>query len=48
MLSKFDIYNDQSKAFDMKKLREYEIQKLKYYYAIVTCDSDETANNLYE
>ena len=48
MLSKFDVYNDQSKAFDMKKLREYEIQKLKYYYAIVTCDSDETANNLYE
>lgn len=32
----------------MLKLREYEIQKLKYFFAIAQCDSPETAKFLYE
>lgn len=33
---------------DHEKLRLYERSKLRWYYAIVECDSPETANQLYE
>ena len=39
--AKRDLYNKQ-------KLRKYELQKLRYYYAIVECDSIETADRLYQ
>ena len=29
-------------------LRKYEMEKLKYYYAVVTCDSAETADAIYK
>ncbi|TKW35100.1 hypothetical protein SEVIR_2G349200v4 [Setaria viridis] len=29
------------------KLRAYELKRLKYYYAVVVCDSSTTANHLY-
>ena len=36
--------HEQGENFDPMKLRQYEMQKLKYYYAIVTCDSIKTAS----
>lgn len=35
-------------GFDSEKLRKYELQKLKYYYAIVTCDSVKTASAIFD
>lgn len=43
-----DINEDDPEAYDQRKLRKYELQKLKYYYAIVTCNSKETAMYLYD
>ena len=39
-----DVSNE---GFDPIELRKYELKKLKYYYAIVYCDSVETASMLY-
>ncbi|CAD5115986.1 DgyrCDS4917 [Dimorphilus gyrociliatus] len=42
--------NDQVEGEDYhrEKLRQYQLKRLKYYYAIVDCDSPETANAIYE
>lgn len=32
----------------MESLRIYQLNRLKYYYAIAVCDSAETANALYK
>ena len=40
--------NSEDEIFDPVELRKYELKKLKYYYAVVYCDSIETADNLYK
>lgn len=39
---------DEGGAVDQRRLRLYERSKLRYYYAVVTCDSAATANKVYE
>ena len=34
-------------GFNQVKLRKYEMKKLKYYFAVVYCDSIETASHIY-
>ena len=40
-------YDSSNEGFDAVELRKYELKKLKYYYAIVYCDSVATASSLY-
>ena len=39
--------NEDFTGFNQVKLRKYEMKRLKYYYAVITCDSVETAANIY-
>ncbi|KAK6924527.1 hypothetical protein RJ641_010727 [Dillenia turbinata] len=44
-----DDYDDDDKdEINEKKLRAYEKSKLRYYYAVVECDSSVTADHLYK
>jgi hypothetical protein len=44
-------YEDESQdenAYNQTRLRKYEIEKMKYYYAVVYCNSPKTALHLYD
>lgn len=34
--------------FDTAALRNYQLERLRYYYAVITCDTDSTAKILYD
>ncbi|CAH3149192.1 unnamed protein product [Porites evermanni] len=40
--------NTEGSGFSMEKLRQYQLNRLKYYYAVMDCDSPGTAEVLYD
>lgn len=42
-----DEEDNEEEAFDMNQLRKYEINKMKYFYAIIYCNTKKTAERLY-
>lgn len=39
--------NEEGSKYHMEKLRQYQLNRLKYYYAVITTDSKNTASKLY-
>lgn len=41
------IQEDDGKEFDSTKLRRYQLERLRYYYAVLTCSSKSVAESIY-
>ncbi|KAH8754927.1 pre-rRNA-processing protein-like protein ESF1 [Hyaloscypha sp. PMI_1271] len=39
---------DGGEDFDSAALRQYQLERLRYYYAVVVCSDEQTAQNIYE
>jgi hypothetical protein len=39
---------DDGQEVDSTKLRQYQLDRLRYYYAVMECSDDETAQQIYE
>jgi hypothetical protein len=37
----------EARGFDDKKLRKYELNKMKYFYAVVYCNTKKTSKKIY-
>lgn len=42
------IREDEGEEFDSAKLRRYQLERLRYYYAVITCSSTPVAEAIYE
>ncbi|ODV70088.1 hypothetical protein HYPBUDRAFT_103358 [Hyphopichia burtonii NRRL Y-1933] len=40
--------DDGEEDYDSKALRRYQLQRLRYFYAVIRCDSVKTAKNIYD
>ncbi|KAL3423957.1 hypothetical protein PVAG01_05704 [Phlyctema vagabunda] len=42
------LQEDDGKDFDGAALRQYQLERLRYYYAVIICSDNDTALNIYE
>ena len=42
------VKEDDGQEYDTAALRQYQLERLRYYYAVIVCSDKETANHIYE